>query len=553
MSDQKEIYAYLKKRMPAEESRNALYRVASLAKDAGWNFMEASFQLGDKAVEDGLSKEAAEATIRKAFARERRKAERTEGAAAPAQVLAESPKSPGDLELDEESLELLQSRRINPDALSIPFPSDTWRKDLLKLLTVAFHPDDIIEFKKAGTDEVSKEKVSVILGQTEGINKIMRAFDCDDGAMMCINAVSSEDPDEKDSCLYRYALVDSPTMSLSKQLAYYKALNLPCVALVNSGANSVQAWVKIDAIDSNEYTDRVDFLYSILEDQGFRVDHMNKTPSQMVWMPGVLRSGKQQYLISTNEGVNSWKEWEEWVEYCLDGDPLAEMASYHNAPPTQEAPLVSGILRPGQSLVIQAPPKSCKSHMLAELAYSISYGREWLGQNVLAGDVLYVNLDQDKNTFINRLHRVAEALNVKPDTPRLGFFHLKAFPKSGIEFAQFIAKRIRGARKYEDRNYKAVIIDPITKLVPPTITSDSSASALIRQISDHITATSGAAVISAISSGTVRDVSWCDSLLNFHHQNESDAYILNGSFRDFPSLGPVECRWTFPLLQARRR
>lgn len=546
--DQKELYAYLKKPMSPDDSREALYKASIIANNLGWTFMEASFQLGDKAREDGLSKELIEATIRKAFSKERRKAERDAGSPeAGGAAGAGGPRPEKGLELDEESLELLNSHRINPDALSIPWPSDDWRKDLVKLLKAAFNEDESIEFKVANTDELHKESVSTILAQEGGINKIMRALDSDHGALININATTKENATD-DSHRFRYVVVDSPQMSLAKQLAYYKALNLPCVALVASGANSVQAWIRIEAFDSNEFTDRVDFLYSVLEEQGFKVDHSNKRSVQMVRMPGVLRNGKQQYLIGTNEGAKSWKEWEEWVDYCLDGNPIAEQASYHTTPPVMEPELVSEIVRRSQTLIVQGPPKSGKSFLMLNLALSVCYGNNWLNHRTANSDVLYVNFEQDKASFINRLHEVAGAKDVSANTEKLGFFHLRGFPKHGLELAQFLSKRIRGARKHEDRDYGLIIIDPIHKVLPPNIAKEQQA-AMLRQFVDHITATSGAAVVGTLPLDYVEDSSWCDGLISLRSQSLDDFTQIDGLFKSFPAFGPLECQWQYPLLK----
>jgi hypothetical protein len=316
MEKRSTIHSYLKTSYTPEESREALYRAAVAAADENWTLMDASFQLGDKAKEDGIAADDVDKIIRRAFSSDRRGRDRK-----PESTPGENNR--GRLDLDAESLKLLESRRINPDDLMIPWPADDWRKDLLKLLEAAFLPHETIDFKIAETPQPHRETVGTILAQSDNIGKIMKSLDGPDGALVSLNSTSCEAPKD-DSWRLRYAVVDSPRMSLSKQLAFYKALNLPCVALVNSGANSVQAWVRIEASDTTEYNERVDFLYATLEENGFKVDPSLKSANLMVRMPGVLRNGKQQYLIGLNEGAKSWKDWQEWVDYCLDGNPLVE-------------------------------------------------------------------------------------------------------------------------------------------------------------------------------------------------------------------------------------
>ena len=198
-------------------------------------------------------------------------------------------------------------------------------------------------------------------------------------------------------------MVDNPKMTLAKQLAYFKALNLPCAALINTGANSVQAWVKIGADNQEEYDERVDFLFSTLASQGFQVDSSNRNPSMMVRMPGVLRGGKQQYLISLEQGAKNFAEWKQWVEYSLDGKPLIELASDSEEAPKKDEVLIQNMLQAGEFFLFTAPPKCGKSMALMDLGLSLCYGEEWFGNATTMSDVLFINFELTKAVFLNRL------------------------------------------------------------------------------------------------------------------------------------------------------
>lgn len=542
------INSFLKTHCPEEELRDALFNAASAAHDLGWTFMDASFQLGEKASEDGLDKEEAEAILRRAFSKERRKVERRDSI--DGQPITTPISSSDSLDLDAESRELLQSRRIDPEALSIPWPSDDWRKDLVKLLQVAFEPDETIDFKITNTPKATREKVSTIVGQADNINKIMRSLDGPDGALLAINASTASENAKDDSWRYRYAAIDSTRMSLSKQLAYYKALNLPCVALVNTGANSVQAWVRIEALDSAEYAERVDFLYSTLEEHGFKADHANKSPIHMVRMPGVLRQGKQQYLIGLAQGAKSWAEWKEWVNYCLDGKPLVELASYHDQPPAMEPKIIDDVLRTGQFLLFSAPPKSGKSLALLDLALSVCHGNEWLGFGTARSDTLFVNFDLTKTALINRLHLVGSSNGSAANTSKLGILNLRGTNLSPLEIAQLVVKRIQGARKLEEHDYRLVILDPLSAVLHALRSARGSTEShqLILQMMDLIVAGTGAAVVGAMSENEIPHLHLhSDSLLQLTPVEERPGtFQMSGQFREFPTLVARECSWRYP-------
>ena len=117
--------------------------------------------------------------------------------------------------LDTQSLELLQNFKIDPEALSIPWPAADWRKDLAKLLEAAFDPEETISFKVSNTPDSTEELVSNIIGQDDSIKKIMKSLDSPEGALLCINAVKGGDNVSDESFRYRYVVPKRPEAFLS--------------------------------------------------------------------------------------------------------------------------------------------------------------------------------------------------------------------------------------------------------------------------------------------------------------------------------------------------
>ena len=566
------------------ELKKALFQAGVAALDEGWTFMDATFQLGGKARDEGLSADEVETILRNAFSEEKRRTEREAeqkaaaqaSAAAVAQNAQAQPgiapgMAPGyaamgptvisplsatmmqqmiALGLDTQSLELLQNFKIDPEALSIPWPAPDWRKDFAKLLAATFKPDETIEFKISNTPSGSREIVSKIVAQDEALKKIMKQLDGPDGALLTINAVKGGADATDESWHYRYVVVDNPKMMLAKQLAYYKALNLPCAALVNTGANSVQAWIKIEAHDQEEYNERVDFLFQTLESQGFKVDDGNRNPNQMVRMPGVLRNGKQQYLIALEQGAKNFTEWSEWAEYSLDGKPLVELASDSEEAPKKDPCIIENVLRAGEFFLFTAPPKSGKSLALMDMALSICYGEDWLGNTTNENDVLYINLELTKSVFLNRLFLLGEKRNLQPNTPKFGFLNLRGTALTPLEIAQLIAKRIQGAKKLENHDYKVVVIDPISAVLhnPKSSRLSGSPHQILMQMVDSIIALTGCAVVTSTNIGEYPYLeSRADSVLSLSPVEGSlNTYQINGSFREFPKTLARECSWIYP-------
>ena len=567
-----------------------MFKAGVAALDEGWTFMDATFQLGGKARDEGLSADDVEKILRNAFSEEKRRTEREaeqKAAQASAQTApAQAPQmaqatqaqpgvapgmAPGyatmgptvisplsatmmqqmiALGLDTQSLELLQNFKIDPEALSIPWPAPDWRKDFAKLLAATFKPDETIEFKISNTPSGSREIVSKIIAQDEALKKIMKQLDGPDGALLTINAVKGGADATDESWHYRYVVVDNPKMTLAKQLAYYKALNLPCAALVNTGANSVQAWIKIEAHDQEEYKERVDFLFQTLESQGFKVDDGNKNPNQMVRMPGVLRNGKQQYLIALEQGAKNFTEWREWAEYSLDGKPLVELASDSEEAPKKDATIIDNVLRAGEFFLFTAPPKSGKSLALLDMALSICYGEDWLGNTTNANDVLFINLELTKSVFLNRLFLLGEKRKLQANTSKFGFLNLRGTALTPLEIAQLIAKRIQGAKKLENHDYKVVVIDPISAVLhnPKSSRLSGSPHQILMQMVDSIIALTGCAVV---TSTNINEYPYlearADSVMSLSPVEGSlNTYQINGSFREFPKTLARECSWIYP-------
>ena len=120
---------------------------------------------------------------------------------------------------------------------------------------------------------------------------------------------------------FRYALVESDAMDLEQQNAIIRELELPVACLVFSGKKSLHAIVRVEAADYSEYRKRVEYLYDICKKNGLIIDTQNKNPSRLSRLPGVIRSGRKQYIIDTNIGKSSWQEWYEWIESMNDDLP----------------------------------------------------------------------------------------------------------------------------------------------------------------------------------------------------------------------------------------
>ena len=231
--------------------------------------------------------------------------------------------------------------------------------------------------------------------------------------------------------------------------------------LVHSGGKSVHAIVKIDARDYHEYQKRVDYLYKVCAKNGLAVDTQNKNPSRLSRMPGVVRNGRKQFLIDTNIGKQSWDEWFEYIEDLNDDLPDPEnLEDFWDDMPELAPELIKGVLRQGHKMLIAGPSKAGKSFALIEMAIAIAEGKKWLNWECAQGRVLYVNLELDRASCLHRFKDVYTSMGLSANN--LQNVHIWNLRGKTVPMDKLAPKLIRRAHK---KNYTAVIIDPIYKVL----------------------------------------------------------------------------------------
>lgn len=281
------------------------------------------------------------------------------------------------------------------------------------------------------------------------------------GAWIRFNPLSGEGVKNDNVADYRYALVESDKIPVAQQNGIMHDLKLPIAALVFTGGKSLHAIVRIEAGSYKEYRERVDFLYKICDKNGLHVDRNCRNPSRLSRMPGVMRSGKKQFIVETNSGFPSWNDWKEWIESVNDDLPDFEnMADAWENMPDLAPPLIENVLRQGHKMLLAGPSKAGKSFALIELAIAIAEGRKWLGWQCAKGKVLYVNLELDKASCLHRVKDVYEKLAIPAQNlPNLRIWNLRGLTKPMDKLA---ASMIWRAKR---ENFLAVIIDPIYKVI----------------------------------------------------------------------------------------
>lgn len=385
------------------------------------------------------------------------------------------------------------------------------------------------------------------------------------GAYIRFNPVDGKGVKDDNVTRFTYTLIESDSMPVEQQLYMMHALKLPVRLIVHSGGKSIHAIVKVDAANKYEYLERVEYLHKVCNDAGLLADKADKNPSRLSRLPGVMRDGKKQYIIESDTGMPSWADWQEWQESLKDKLPKVQslVDIFANKPPLAPV-LIDGVLRKSHKMIISGPSKAGKSVALLELAMAIAEGREWFGSKCTQGKVLYVNMEIDGASFANRfinlytMHGPAADWHIN----NIDIWNMRGYSMPLSKLLDPLFRRAKG------RNYSAIIIDPLYKVLDGDENSNSDVSKMVAQF-DRITEETGAAVIyahhfakgnggdrAAIDRGAgagtfARDPDAILTMVPLNVPEQADpnrtAWRMEYVLREFPNKEPVNVWFKFPI------
>lgn len=488
-----------------------------------------------------------------------------------------------------EQYQVVDKNWIEEADVHIPksYPLEQRKQDIVTYLTTLFEPEEYVGYvvntfalpdgKQSPTMGNYSRTVQQILDGINGttqLENVFGTFNKEMGAWIRFNPIDGKGVKNDNVTAFRYMLLESDNMSLGKQKAILEQLELPIAAMVFSGGKSIHAIVKVDAYSYEEYRKRVDFIYSIAQKNGFKPDKKNRNPSRLSRMPGVMRDGNPQFLMATNIGKESYKEWEEWIASVNDDLPEPEeLDALWDNMPDLAPPLIEGILREGHKMLIAGPSKAGKSFALIQLCISIAEGKPWFGFDCTQGKVLYVNLELDRASCLHRFKDVYEALEQQPTN--IGNISIWNLRGKSLPMDQLAPKLIRRAQK---RNYKAIIIDPIYKVITGDENSADQMANFCNQF-DKVCTELKCAVIychhhskgsqtgkrsmdRASGSGVfARDPDTLLDLLELELENMNEdklqdapidtsqctAWRMEGTLREYPKFKPVDLWFEYPI------
>lgn len=459
-----------------------------------------------------------------------------------------------------------------------------WKQanELITYLETVFKPNDYVGFvtndvwfddgkwlpSRGVCDRTAGELIRLLKKNTNDIGAVIGDWKEEAGAWIRFNPLDGNGVKNENVAAYRFALVESDTLSIDKQKELFISLQLPIACLVHSGGKSLHAIVHVDAKDYDEYKERVAFLYDYLSRKGVEIDKQNRNPSRLSRMPGVTRNGNKQFLVATNIGKSSWQDWVTYVE-CEEMLPAWDsLDDFEFNRPKLAPELIKGVLRCGHKLLISGSSKAGKSFLLMELCIAIAEGYKWLSFECKKGKVLYVNLEIDKPSCINRFLDIYDALGIPGDNKsNIKVWNLRGKSMPLDKLVPLIIEKI------EYQGFDAVVIDPIYKVITGDENNASDMANFCNQF-DKICDETGCSVIychhhskgtqgskramdRASGSGVfARDpdaqldmiqLELTDELENYVRDGNATAWRMESSLREFANIKPVNFWFEYPI------
>ncbi len=211
---------------------------------------------------------------------------------------------------------------------------------------------------------------------------------------------------------------------------------------------------------------------------------------------------------------------------------LRQLVSEHR---DAKKPVVDGLLRPGETLNIIAPPGTGKSRLALALAVSVATGNPWIGRRCEQGKVLVVSTDLSARQLTERMNREIGRLSTGNREAALANIDILDMSK---------AAHIQGALDRcldlaNGRNYSLVVVDSLNGLAPGEADSEHRGEVLkMHDAIDEFAAKRNCAFVLVQHKAEERTAGIIDDLASAWTTIAADSNLVL-----LPASGNDECRY----------
>lgn len=210
-------------------------------------------------------------------------------------------------------------------------------------------------------------------------------------------------------------------------------------------------------------------------------------------------------------------------------------------PPEMAPVLIEGVLRQGHKMLLSAPSKAGKSFALIRLAIAFAEGYKWFGSRCRQGKVLYINMEIDDASCINRFMKIYKEelkLDCGAHTENIEIWGLRGHSQPLRKLTNKIIEKAK-------HDYIAIIIDPLYKVMDGDENNNSDISRMVGYF-DRIARETGAAVIYAhhFAKGTSGDKSVIDRAAGAGtFARDPDAIVTMTQLDMPPEVNEIHTAW----------
>ncbi len=174
-----------------------------------------------------------------------------------------------------------------------------------------------------------------------------------------------------------------------------------------------------------------------------------------------VQAMRELYAATGTEWEPTSKQDAKPTEYVDELPPIVPVQMLN--PPPRAPVLIEGVLRQGHKLMLTGASKMGKSWCAMQLAVAVATGGKWLRFECAQGRVLYLNLEIDAASCMNRFHAVGEALgcDMRETERAIDIWNLRGTNANAEAVAKSLLQRKENERLSE---YALVILDPLYKL-----------------------------------------------------------------------------------------